>query len=105
MDAGVVVGLKEQTAMLVQGSSVDKPEGKKGNSCSLNSPLNTSCTATYTRDMLHSPDHLTNVPSLLSVAHRRHFIIGNNIEGSKNKVILHLIINMIMHILNKNIKC
>ena len=45
VDIGVVVGLKEQTAMLVQGSSVDKPEGKKGNSCSFNIPLNTLCPA------------------------------------------------------------
>ena len=32
VDAGMVVGLKELAAMLVQGSgSIDKPEGEKGN--------------------------------------------------------------------------
>ena len=30
--------------MLVRGnSSIDEPEGEKGNSCSLNSPLNRGC--------------------------------------------------------------
>ena len=35
------------------------------NVCERVQAVNSSCTATYTRDMLHSPDHLTNAPSLL----------------------------------------
>ena len=37
MDAGVVVGLKEQAALLMQGSSsIDMAEGEMGNFCSVN---------------------------------------------------------------------
>ena len=40
--------------------------------CELVQAVNSSCTATYTRDILHSTDHLTNTPSLLSGLFKLH---------------------------------